>query len=221
MSTGVFAQAHKTVIIDTLLGYTEEMQVGLPLVQSVPEKGKELIIDQTFQPEIAISTKYPNAIVTNIDLNKISLLLDNKGGVISLFSLDNIVSDTIRINKWMIHKNGLTDTVRGTKAYFQMYNDSMSKEPCKIEAIKYLERNKGKKKLKNINVAINGKHYNIPVEIITVHSSLNSSFHGYTPRKTYNAFMSKSENDKKVYRYKRFMGETKILIRRFNASLQL
>lgn len=47
MSIGVLAQAHRTVIFDTLLGLTIVGQVGLPLLQSVREIGRELIIDQT------------------------------------------------------------------------------------------------------------------------------------------------------------------------------
>lgn len=217
--TNTSAQTKKTIIIDTLIGYTlSKNEFNIPIVQRVPEKGEELLIADGFNPKVNISDKNPNVIITELDSKNVALLLDDKGGLLKLLSLDKMQGDTIKINKWIVYKNGLTDTIRTNTAYFQMYNDSMANEPYKVKQTFRFKNNTGKKNIHEIDVVMNDKLYEIPIAIITIQPRFPATFHGYFPRKKYKSFNQKRIDDKKIYRYKAFMGEEFTLIQCFDAT---
>lgn len=215
------AQTNKTIIIDTVVGYTSEMQFHDLIVQSVPEKGKELIANLNFQPKIIVSNEYPNVVVTELNIDAVALLLDDKGGVLKLLSIDNIPGDTIKIDKWVVYENGLSDTIHGNKFFFQMYNDSMAKKPYKTERILSIKKNHGCRNVNSIDVKINNTLHKVPVDVITVRPLLLSSFQGHLSKKKYKKFLMKNVNDKTVYRYQVFMGEKGTYSQRYDAELEL
>lgn len=215
---GVSAQ--KTIIIDSLIGYTLD-QSNIPIIQPIPKKGDEFLVDPHFNANITISKNHPNIIISGLAVNEVAILLDDKGGVLKLLSLNNLVSDTITIDKWTVYKNGLADTVLTSKAFFRMSNDSMAKEPYKIIRRKCASKNSGKKYVECLYVCINNIRYKIPVKTTSVYPHIPTSFHGYKTRKKYKDFIQKTKDDTTVYLYQKFMGEQVTIVRLFDATLKL
>ena len=97
------------------------------------------------------------------------MIVDDKGGRIELRGLE-ACSGTLHIPVWHIYKNQLIDAVSRTVSYYHHYGDSLVKKP-------FAERNWQtppiyvyQDTLKQTNVTINDRHYNIPLTVAQPHS---------------------------------------------------
>lgn len=209
--------AQKVIIVDTLIGYNSALQSSNQLLQScyisIEDFEKEQPLDVTYYAAI-----YPNVIARNVIADEVCILLDDRGGNLMIRNIQGSSDDTIRISRWKIYSNGLTDTLSGSKAYYQMYNDSIVRTSPKIVPFKMLIKNKGKKKLNEICLCVNGRYYKLPVTTITERSI--ETFHGYEPLNIYKQYMS-NQNPKKTYSYKKFEGTQTRITRKFSATLTL
>lgn len=223
ITTSVSAQQlKKTLIIDTLIGYSySKDEFNIPLIRPIPKIGENYLTASSDIAQAIISKSYPNVIFTELDLDSTALLLDNKGGVLKLRSIQSFAADTIRINKWIVYENGLTDSLFTSKAFFRMYNDSMAETPYKTEQTHCLIKHKGERKIKHIDITINDKHYNISVSTVAAVPTSFSDFHGYKPRGKYKSYMQNASANKKTFRYTRFMGQNTLLIQLYDASINL
>ena len=210
-----FSQTSKTIIIDTLHGYTRNLEKKVALYSLCFKTSEDIIDDDKSVVSIDFN-RIPNVVIENITRNDLCMLLDDKGGQLRLNNINNVVSDTIRISQWFIYNNGLTDTSKSVKFVHHMYNDSLVKPPCNIDKTVKIKKNKGKENLKSIRLVINNRNYIVP---ITKNSSISTAnFHGYKPKRKYRKYLSKSDSDK-VYNFKYFHGETKKILKVFSGEL--
>lgn len=200
ISTASSGQGTKTITIDTLVGFVEvyedlkNRQHGWYTVI----EGHSYSIGDEYE-EIIQLDRFPNVIITHWADTNIFLRLDNKGGVCNLKNIQRIASDTIRIKKWIIYENGLTDTVKGYTGYYRKINDSLLPGSGRFkDHIKY-NAHTGITLLNNISVLVNDQTLQIPV---TTDSVLTISVgHGHKPKKRYDEYILHRVPDKN-YRFK-------------------
>jgi hypothetical protein len=183
----VVAQLGTTIIIDTLLGYNDD------LVHKYDNEYLWLFMGECDHPYV-INEKFPNVIMTYNDTCDLLLLLDDKGGAATLKNLNFF--DTIHIKKWMVYKNGLADSIDGSRVYYRYYNDSLVSGPHKKRVLNKYNLNTGISDLKEISIIVN----NIPVtvKVGTDTTIFITNSHGYKSRRIHRKAMKGWRSDKIV-----------------------
>lgn len=203
----------RIIIIDTLVGYHQNIEDSRGFSEHCTSDNSDL---QT-HTRIVENEHFSSAVISTTG-ESLCIALDNKGGMATINNIQKLSSDTIRISKWTIYDNGLTDTIIGSKAFYKTVNDEMAEEPYKIVPIHRYKKMKGITSLHSITVKINNKNYTIPVTIED--ETLYTSFNGVKPSKAYRQFTSKPKKNRK-YRYEKFNGNITTHRKKFNAVLNI
>ncbi len=146
------AQQGKTVIIDKLISKMDTSRLRNMLVTL----DNKFIVESEdisvyFDPNIS-----DRIVISNIEIDSFRLLLDDKGGYCKIYAPK---TDTIKIKKWKVYKNGLTDISVG-KMRYSNFNDEIEKN------INEEHKNSGIKKLNQISVVFNNRKIKSSVSII-------------------------------------------------------
>lgn len=210
----------KTIIIDTLSGFIpadiddSKNQYGwYELSMNNRYDGMEELYSESID-----TTVFPNVIITGFTENDIRLRLDNKGGIFELRGVQMLVGDTIRINKWRIYRNGLTDTLKGSSGYYKQVNDSLVPNSGKFKDFVRYKKHNGVNSLPTIEIVVNGKLYVIPVA--TQKSESETWGHGHKPYAKYERYIV-GKSKKRVNRFKRIVAGHTTTAWLFEATLDL
>jgi len=205
---------NKVVVIDTLISVVDDFTLKNSLISVCDKSFQGIFKDENLN--ITVNQKlYPNAIVSGITGECIRFLLDDKRGYCRF---ENIKSDTMHISKWIIYDCGLSDSTKGTIAYYHQVNDRSSDTPYKIKPVRSEQKNKGIKNLTKISLIINGQFYKSKVSIAT--DTLLKTFHGYTPKSKYRRYMAKNK-PYKAYGFTYFYGEARDIIYYFTSKVEI
>lgn len=209
-----------TIIIDTLSGF-----IPADLDDSKNRYGwYELSMNNRYDgmeelySENIDTTVFPNVIITGFTENDIRLRLDNKGGIFELRGVQKLVGDTIRINKWRIYRNGLTDTLKGSSGYYKQINDSLVPNSGKFKDFVRYKKHNGVTSLATLEIVLNDKLYVIPVA--TQKSESETWGHGHKPYAKYERYIV-GKSKKKVNRFKRIVAGHTTTAWLFEATLDL
>ncbi len=194
------AHVSKVLIIDTLVNLKPTEFSDYQLVQLCLNHPEDYLSIDSIQQNIHFK-RVPNVIVSDIKVDNICLPLDNKGGTIQFKNLSKCHCDTIRIAKWTIYDNGITDTISGAKYIYQVYNDSTVDIPHRVNPFYRRIKHKGIKELNEIHISLNNVQYTLPVNLYV--SKHYASGHGHFPRRKYERAM-KNKNPDKIYKHKYF-----------------
>jgi len=194
----------KSIIIDTLTGFipadlddSKNRYGWYELSMNNRHDGTEELYSENID-----TTVFPNVVIAGFTENDLRLRLDNKGGIFELKGVQTLVGDTIRINKWRIYRNGLTDTLKGSSGYYKMFNDSLVPNSGKFKDFIRYEKHEGVSSLSGLKIVVNGKLYIVPVT--TQKSESVTTGHGRKPYAKYERYVA-GKSKKKINRFKRIV----------------
>lgn len=205
---------HKVVVIDTLLSVVDEFTLKNSLISSCDKSVQEILEEENLNVTVNYNL-YPNAVICGLTGKCIRLLLDDKNGYCNF---ENLKSDTMHISKWIIYDCGLSDSTKGTIAYYHQVNDRSSDTPYKKKPVKSVQRNNGIKNLTKTSLVINGKLYKSEISIGA--DTLLKTFHGYAPKSRYRRYMAKHKPEK-AYRFTYFHGDVMEIIYNFAIKIDM
>lgn len=137
----------------------------------------------------------------------LALLADNKGGYIRMSYKCEL--DSILIKKWTIINNSLPDSVYGVKTYSATIDDSTSLDIDHVEYYAKAKKYGGMRIHKVMQVEVNGNALSIPLKTNT--KEITSIRHGYTPAKTYQAYVKNKDPQKHFHYFRVYNKERRII----------
>jgi hypothetical protein len=214
--TSSYSQTPKytTVIIDTLVGIDtryDDFDLRICLDTTALMHVRDTFINPTILKNkknigaiFLIKEKYVGQFYDEEQsVQSIDFPFDKGSSYVSIRRFGDTQEDTIRINKWKIYPNDITDTLYKVITYKNMINDSVVKEYSKCDT--QLTRKKEKNlSTEDLSVVINGKAYRI--DLIKSSTKVNGTFNGAFPLKRFRKYQNHSAT-KREYRYTRFYGE--------------
>ena len=214
LSTNGFGQ-ELTIIIDSLEGYSGAAEISR-LIGTC--NGVQDYLNDEASEEILISfDAHPKVVARFPKKGHCCLLLDNKGGLFRFGPLQNFASDTLRLAKWTVYKNGLPDTTSGVKIIQPMIIDSVIQDQVVTKPFVSVKTNKGGQAPEYLNLSINGSKIQTRVTIES--KGLYKTFSGCEPRRVCEDYMKHAEKSNRVFRYRLLDGESTTNFRVFSSSL--
>lgn len=216
-----YCQFRKTIIIDTVIGENYKIKNIFQRCSTIEDISTDETLDTQYQIDHG---SYETALFSGILYDSINIVLDNVWGVLTISGIRNYKKDTIRINKWIIYKNGINNKIKGYEEYRCMYNDSLVHEVVKYKRIRKTIKNEGRKKLKSIDIVIDNRTYIVPVELNV--QQMFSSYHGYKPyqiREAYYHYLENTDSTEKdkIFSYYKFHGDIVKYQYQFSGELKL
>ena len=189
-------------IIDTVITNSEELRYGigwewLDQNRDIPAEFvyTDAILKKTY-PNFIQEIKFYDSVETDIIMP-----LDDKHGEFFIRGINRVL-DTLRIRKWTVIQNDLSDTISTETTYIKKRNDSSSPPPYLVKT--EFKTKKGKVPYsKVIRLNINGQDHRLLIEPSRM--PLRTSGHGYRPSKRYDRYRrNEAKSSKKIYRYTYF-----------------